>query len=204
MARARAPFDARRRATLLRRGLRLEYLTLGWNVVGCVVVLVAAIAASSVALAGFGIDSVIEMVASTVVIWQLRGVAGDGREGIALRIIAVAFALLAIYIAVQAIVTLAGAAQPRESRVGIAWLAVTALVMFALAAGKRTTGTELDNPVLLTEGRVTFIDGLLALAVLVGIALNAAVGWWWADPISAFVIVFYGAREAINAWHEAP
>lgn len=146
-------FDAGTRPALLRRGLRLEYVTLGWNVVGCVIVLVAAIASGSVALAGFGIDSVIEIVASTVVIWHLRGVASDGRERAALRIIAAAFALLALYIAVQASVTLAIATRPRHSGLGIAWLTVTVVAMFALAAAKRDTGAKLDNPVLTTEGR---------------------------------------------------
>jgi divalent metal cation (Fe/Co/Zn/Cd) transporter len=195
-------YDATTRHLLLRRGLRLEYITLGWNIVGCVVLLAAAIAAGSVALAGFGIDSVIEIVASTVVIWQLNGVANDGRERTALRIIAVAFALLALYIAAQATVTLAGGSHPGDSTLGIVWLAVTVALMSALAAGKRDTGTKLDNPVLLTEGRVTLIDGLLALAVLIGITLNAVAGWWWADPVSALLIVFYGMREAVRAWRE--
>jgi divalent metal cation (Fe/Co/Zn/Cd) transporter len=195
-------YDATTRQLLLRRGLRLEYVTLGWNIVGCVVLLAAAIAVRSVALAGFGIDSVIEIVASTVVIWQLNGLAHEGRERTALRIIAVAFALLALYIAAQATVTLAAGSHPGNSTLGIVWLAVTVTLMFALAAGKRDTGTKLDNPVLLTEGRVTLIDGLLALAVLIGIMLNAVAGWWWADPLSALVIVFYGMREAMDAWRE--
>ena len=74
--------------------------------------------------------------------------------------------------------------------------------MFALAAGKRDTGTKLDNPVLLTEGRVTLVDGLLGLAVLIGITLNAAAGWWWADPLSALVVVVYAVHEAVQAWRE--
>jgi divalent metal cation (Fe/Co/Zn/Cd) transporter len=187
---------------LLRRGLMLEYLTLSWNVVGAVVLLISALAAGSVALAGFGVDSMIEIVASAVVVWQLKE-GGSGRQRRALRIIAVAFVLLAIYIAAQTIVVLGSRSHPGHSVLGIAWLAVTVVVMFALAASKRDTGRRLGNPVLLTEAQVTFIDGALAAAVLLGVALNAAAGWWWADPLSALVIIVYGLREARHAWLEA-
>ena len=86
--------------------------------------------------------------------------------------------------------------HPDHSPGGIAWTAITAGVMFTLAAGKAHTGTALNNPVLQTEGRVTFIDGILAAAVLLGLVLNTAAGWWWADPGAAYVLVCYGAREA--------
>lgn len=188
---------------LLRRGLTLEYVTLGWNVVGVVVLAIAALAAGSVALAGFGVDSLIEIVASAVVVWQLKGEEGSDRERRALRMIAVAFVLLAIYIAVQSALILSSENHPRHSTLGIVWLAVTVLVMFALAAGKRDTGRRLENPVLQAESRVTVIDGALAAAVLAGVVLNTALGWWWADPISALVILIYGLREARHAWTEA-
>jgi divalent metal cation (Fe/Co/Zn/Cd) transporter len=93
---------------------------------------------------------------------------------------------------------LASGSHPHHSPLGIALTAVTAVVMFALAAGKARTGRALGNPVLLTEGRVTTIDGLLAVAVLVGLVLNAVFGWWWADPLAALVLVYYALREA---WH---
>lgn len=188
---------------LLRRGLMLEYATLAWNVVGVVVLAVAAIAAGSVALAGFGVDSLIEIVASGVVVWQLKGEQGSERERRALRIIAVAFVLLAIYIAVQTAVIFTSGTRPGHSTLGIAWLAVTVLAMFALAAGKHDTGRRLGNPVLQTESRVTLVDGALAAAVLTGVGLNAAVGLWWADPLSALVILVYGLGEARHAWAEA-
>ena len=188
---------------LLRRGLMLEYLTLSWNVVGTVVLLISAFAAGSVALAGFGVDSMIEIVASAVVVWQLKSEGGSGRERRALRIIAVAFVLLAIYIAAQSAVVLTSRSHPGRSALGIAWLAVTVGAMSALAAGKRDTGRRLGNAVLQTEARVTLIDGVLAAAVLLGVVLNAAAGWWWADPLSALVILVYGLREAHHAWAEA-
>ena len=124
----------------LRRGLALEYGTLAWNVVGTVILVLAAVAAGSVALSGFGVDSLIEIVASAVVVWQLKGEASAGREQRALRIIAIALVLLAIYIAVQATVAFASTAHPaRPLAVGTVWLALTVLAMFALAAGKKKT-----------------------------------------------------------------
>jgi divalent metal cation (Fe/Co/Zn/Cd) transporter len=187
---------------LRRRGLRLEYATFGWNVVGSVLALAAAFAARSVALAGFGLDSLIEIVASLVVVWQLRELQAVERERRALRVIGVAFLLLAVYIAGQSIYVLAAQAHPHRSLLGIVWLALTAVAMFALAGGKRATARALGNRVLQTEARVTVIDGLLATAVLIGLILNAAFGWWWADPAAAFVLVYYGLREGWHAWHE--
>lgn len=183
------------RGELLRRGVLLERTTLAWNVVGIMVLAVAAVQARSVALAGFGLDSLIEIGASTVVLWELSGT-GAERQRRALRLIGVAFVLLALYITVQSVVVLVGAFHSHHSPLGIAWTAVTAAVMFALAAGKARTGAALGNPVLVTEGRVTLVDGLLALAVLIGLVLNAVVGVWWADPAAGFVIVFYGLKEA--------
>ncbi|TVT22896.1 cation transporter [Amycolatopsis rhizosphaerae] len=184
--------DTRRR--LLRRGFVLEYVTLGWNVVGIVVLAIAAATARSVALAGFGLDSLIEIGASTVVIWELSG-NGEARQRRALRLIGGAFALLAAYLAVQSTLVLVTGHHPRHSTGGIGWTAITAVAMFGLAAGKARTGAALDNPVLRTEGRVTLVDGLLAVAVLAGLVLNAAAGWWWADPVAGYVLLAYAARE---------
>jgi divalent metal cation (Fe/Co/Zn/Cd) transporter len=180
---------------LLRRGVNLERLTLGWNAVGIVVLGVAAIAAGSVALAGFGLDSLVEIGASTVVLWELSDT-GEARQRRALSLIGAAFILLAIYVTVQSAIVFATAHHARPSDLGIAWTAVTAAVMFGLASGKARTGKALGNPVLVAEGRVTFIDGLLSCAVLVGLVLNAVVGAWWADPVAGLVIVVYGLREA--------
>ncbi len=191
-----------RAAGLLRRGRVLEGITLCWNVVGIIVLAVAAIAARSVALAGFGLDSLIEIGASTVVLWELSGT-GEERQRRALRLIGGAFLALAAYLTVQSVLVLAIGYHPRHSTLGIAWTAVTAAVMFALAAGKARTGKALGNPVLITEGRVTLVDGILAVAVLIGLALNAAVGLWWADPLAALVIVFYALREAREIFRPA-
>ena len=188
------------RAALLRRGFALEYATLSWNVAGIVVLTIAAISARSVALAGFGLDSLIEIGASAVVIWELSG-AGERRQQRqrrALRLIGYAFGALAVYLLVQSTLVLAIGYRPRHSPLGIAWTAVTAVVMFALAAGKARTGRALGNPVLTTEGRVTLIDGILAVAVLLGLALNAAAGIWQADPVAGYVLVGYAGKEVVE------
>jgi divalent metal cation (Fe/Co/Zn/Cd) transporter len=186
--------DDQARTVLLRRGFALEYATLAWNVAGIVVLAIAAIAARSVALAGFALDSLIEIGASTVVIWELSGT-GEQRQRRGLRLIGYAFAALAVYLLVQSTLVLATGYHPQPSVPGIIWTAVTAAVMFALAAGKARTGRALGNPVLRTEGRVTMIDAILATAVLLGLVLNAALGSWWADPAAGYVLVFYAARE---------
>lgn len=170
---------------------------------GTIVLVLAALAAGSVALPGFGVDSLIEIVASTVIVWQLKGGLGAGRERRALRIIAIAFVLLAVYIAVQTAATLSSDSHPGFSTLGIVWLALTVVTMLALASDKRNTGAQLRNPVLATEARVALIDAALAAAVLAGVVLNAAAGWWWADPASALVILVYGLREARHTWAEA-
>jgi len=184
-------------AALLRRGKGLEWLTLGWNVVGVVFLAFLAVTASSVALAGFGLDSFIEIGASAVVLWELSGT-GEVRQRRALRLIGVAFILLAVYLLVQSVLALLTGHHASPGVGGIIWTAVTAVVMFTLAASKGRTGRALGNRVLVTEGRVTFIDGLLAVAVLVGITLDLVLGWWWADPVAGLVIVYYAAREAIH------
>jgi divalent metal cation (Fe/Co/Zn/Cd) transporter len=189
-------------AALLRRGFLLEYATLGWNMVGVVIVLLAAYAARSVALAGFGLDSLIEIFASVVVVWQLAGVHLD-RERLALRLIGSAFVALVLYLAAQLLYTVLSGTHPAPSPGGLLWIAATFIAMLLLAFGKRVTGQQLKNDVLLTEGRVTLVDAYLAGAVLLGLLLNALFGWWWADPLASLVIVYYGIREAFHAFHES-
>jgi divalent metal cation (Fe/Co/Zn/Cd) transporter len=170
-------------------------VTLSWNVVGVIVLAVAAFTARSVALTGFGIDSVIEIGASAVVLWELADVAQSRRHR-ALRLIGLSFIALSAYLAVQSTVVLAIGFRPHHSPLGIGWTALTAVVMFALASRKSRIGVALNNPVLRTEGRVTMIDGVLATAVLLGLTLNVLLGWWWADPVSGYAILYYAIREA--------
>jgi len=182
--------------------LALEYVTLGWNVVGVAVLAFAALRAGSVALAGFGLDSLIEIGASVVVVWQLTGTNKD-RERTAMRLIGAAFMALAVYIAVQAVYVLARGDRPSVSGIGIVWIAITCAAMLGLAFGKARIGAALKNPVLMTEGRVTLVDAYLAGAVLLGLLLNAASGWWWADPLAGLVIVVYGVKEGWEALHHS-
>lgn len=191
------------RGALRRRGFVLEYATLSWNVAGIVVLGLAAVSARSVALAGFGLDSLIEIGASAVVIWELSGTNVE-RQRRGLRLIGYAFAALGVYLLAQSTVALVTGYHPRHSVPGIIWTAVTAVVMFALAAGKARTGRALDNPVLRTEGRVTMIDGILAAAVLLGLTLNSVLGWWWADPAAGYVLVGYAIREVREIFYGKP
>jgi divalent metal cation (Fe/Co/Zn/Cd) transporter len=179
----------------LRRGRQLEVMTLAWNVAGVVILTYAAITSRSVALAGFGLDSVIEIGASVVVLWELAD-AVETRQHRAMRMIGAAFVALAAYLVVQSTTVLVIGFRPHHSPTGIAWTGLTALVMFGLAAGKAKIGADLNNPVLKAEGRVTMVDGILASAVLAGLILNTFVGWWWADPAAGYVILYYAIREA--------
>jgi divalent metal cation (Fe/Co/Zn/Cd) transporter len=188
---------------LLERGRWLEAITLSWNLVGVVVLAIAAIAARSVALAGFGLDSVIEIGASTVVLWELADVALT-RQNTAMKLIGGSFVALACYLAVQSTVVLVAGIRPRHSLAGVVWTALTALVMFGLAGAKSKIGSALDNPVLKAEGRVTMIDGVLASAVLGGLLLNVFAGWWWADPTAGYVILYYAIREARASLRHSP
>ncbi|HEX3353892.1 MAG TPA: cation transporter [Terriglobales bacterium] len=187
---------------LLGRALWLEYMTLAWNVVSAVAVTLAAVAAHSVALAGFGLDSLIEILASLTVVWQLKGISHQ-REQRALRIIGLALFAVAIYIAAQSVHVLVAGARPAASMLGMIWLSLTVAAMLLLASAKKRIGRQLSNPVLLSEANVTLIDAYLAMAVLVGIVLNATAGLWWADPIAALVIVYYGVREGIRVTKRA-
>ncbi|HKT56265.1 MAG TPA: cation transporter [Microbacterium sp.] len=189
------------RERLRRTGILLEAATLAWNVVGVVLLAILAYRSASVALLGFGLDSLIEIGASTVVIWELTG-SSERRQRIGLRLIGWAFVLLALYLLAQAAVALLTGHRAQPVLGGIGWTALTAAAMFALAWGKWHVGRRLDNPVLLTEGRVTLIDGILATSVLLGLVLDDALGWWWADPVAGLVIVFYAAREAIHVFRE--
>ena len=175
---------------------------MGWNIVEIGFLIAAAVSARSVALAGFAFDSFIEIFASVVVIWQLKGVATPGRERRAVRLIGMAFLLLAAYIIGQAIVTLATDIRPDSSLLGIGWLAATCAVMFALAFGKARTGAQLGNRVLTTEARVTVVDGTLAAGILAGLIVNAALGWWWADLAAGALLVVYGLYEGYHALTE--
>lgn len=194
------------RAALQRRALRLEYATIAWNVGEAVFTIALGVMAGSLALIGFGTDSVIEVFASSVVVWHVRpGHAVDRpeRTRLALRLVATAFLALAIVLAGAAIRELVLGRHAGESPLGIAYLAATAVVMFTLAFVKRRTAAGLDSAPLRSEAALTFLDGILSTLTLTGLALNAVVGWWWADPAAALVVAVAAINEARENREEA-
>jgi len=184
-------------SSLLKKGLLLEYITLGWNVFGTAIAIWAGITAGSLALFGFGIDSAIEIFASVIVVWQLKAINKDN-ERFALKLIGVAFMALSLYLLVRAVQVLITQVHPHASTLGALWLFVTAVAMLLLAYGKRKIGKQIPNEVLMEEAVVTVVDGLLAVALLIGVLLDMYFGWWWADPVASLVLVFIGAREALH------
>ncbi len=194
------------RPDLQRRGLRLEYATIGWNVGEAVLTISLGIAAASLALVGFGMVSIVEVFASGVVVWHLlpgHDVDDTGRTRLALRLTAGAFAALSVVLAVGAVHDLVSGRIAGGSPWGIVYLAVTAFVMFGLAVLKRRTADALDSAPLRSEATMTFLDGILSTATLAGLALNAYVGWWWADPTAALLVALAAANEARENWTEA-
>lgn len=186
--------------------LRLEYATIAWNIGEAFLTVGLGIAAGSLALIGFGTDSVIEVFASAVIVWHIRpGHDTDSPERTrrALRLVAVAFVALAAVLATVAIRDLVIERRAGESIFGIAYLAVTAVVMFGLAVAKRRLAVRLDSAPLRSEAAMTFLDGVLSVLTLSGLALNAGLEWWWADPAAALVVAVAAGNEARENWTEA-
>jgi cation diffusion facilitator family transporter len=195
------------RPALLRTGLRLEYLTVGWNLVEGVVAVLAAIVAGSVALLGFGIDSFVECASASVLVWRLvaeRGATDQERiervKHRAERLVAVSLAGLAVFVTVDASRTLWLRDHPDPSTVGIVLTAVSLGVMWWLARAKRRTAITLGSKALEADAFQTTACWWLSLVVLVGVGLNAFFGWWWADPVAALGITFFLVREALEVW----
>lgn len=196
------------RSVLLARGLRLEYLTVGWNVVEGVIAVGAGLAAGSIALIGFGVDSFVESISGSVLIWRLRAeaVGGADEERIeqveqrASRLVAVSFVILAAYVAFEAIRSLIAQDRPDASPVGIVLTVISLAVMLWLARAKRDTGEALGSRALIADSHQTFACWYLSATTLAGLALNAAFGLWWADPVAALVIALFLTREAREAW----
>ena len=186
--------------------MRLQYVTIAWNIGEAVLTIGLGIAAASLALIGFGADSVIEVFASLVVVWHLaprHSVDHPQRTSRALRLVAVAFLVLALVLTVGALRDLVTGRRPGGSLWGIAYLAVTVVVMFTLAALKRRAAHQLDSVPLHSEATMTFLDGIFATAILGGLALNAGIGWWWADPAAALFVAAAAANEARENWKDA-
>ena len=167
---------------LRRRGFWLEYASMAWMTVEAAVAIVAGIIAASIALIGFGLDSVIEFFAAAVVVWQLRGTASEERETQALRLIGGTFFALAAYLTIESIIDLISQQRPGQSPAGIAVTGAALVIMPLLALAKRRTGQQLGNQALIADAAESAFCAFTSAAALIGIGLNAWLGWWWADP----------------------
>jgi divalent metal cation (Fe/Co/Zn/Cd) transporter len=190
------------RPALVRRGLRLNYLTIGYNALEAVVAIAAGVVADSVALVGFGVDSVIEVTASLAAQWRLRAdldpVRRERVERVSVRIIGGTFLALAVYVAYESINTLVKREEPDGSLVGVILLAMSVVVMPLLARGKRRVAAALGSSALTADAKQTSLCAYLSVIALAGVALNTLLGWWWADPISALAMVPIIAGEGIE------
>lgn len=186
--------------SLRNRARQLAWVTVAWNVIEAVVAITAGAAAGSAALVGFGLDSTVEVASALVIIWQFSGV-DEQREQRALRLIAISFFALAAYVSIRALLDLAGAHEADTSTVGIALAIASLIVMPALAIAKRRTGRQLGSVTVTADSQQTWLCTYLSAILLVGLVLNATVGWWWADPIAALLIAALAAREGIEAWN---
>ena len=186
-------------SALRRRGLVLVYVTIGWNAFEGVAAIIAGIAAHSIALTAFGLDSTVEVFVSSVAAWQLRADVGDTRrDRTALRFIGASFIAIATYVGVQSVSRIASATRPEPSPIGIALTAAAAIMMTALGLAKRSIGRRLDNRVLQAEAKFSLVDAALSCAVLVGLVLNQALDWWWADPGVALGLAVFALIEGIE------
>jgi len=204
----RATTLASDRRRLLRRGLLLEYVTVGWNIVEGIVAIAAGLAAGSIALVGFGIDSFVESVSGSVLIWRLGSEVAGAREAESIerierraeRFVGISFFLLAAYVTFEAVRSLLAGDRPDASLVGIGLTALSIVVMLWLARAKRRTGEALGSRALVADAQQTYACWYLSVAALAGLGLNALFGWWWADPIAALLIAAFLVREGTEAW----
>jgi divalent metal cation (Fe/Co/Zn/Cd) transporter len=195
--------DREERQRLTRRARRLTELGLAWHALEAAIAIAAGVSAGSVALVGFGADSVIEAGAGLVVLWLVTGerLSSRSAERRAQQLIAASFLTLSLYVTIESARDLIAGHHPGVSWVGVALAAVTLVVMPPLAAAKRRVGTALGSSATTSESRQTMLCAYLSAALLVGLLANALAGWWWADPAVALVIAAVALTEARDAWH---
>ena len=194
------PLELRRRRLLERRVRWVVGATIGYNVIEAVIALASGAAASSTALVAFGLDSIVEVLSAAAVAWQFASADPESRERPALRMIAVSFFGLADFVAADAARSLMGGVQAEHSTVGIVLAAVSLVVMPVLSWVERRTGRELGSASAVADSKQTLICSYLSAVLLVGLVLNGALGWWWADPVAALVIAGFAVREGVLAW----
>ena len=190
------------RERLVHRARLLAWVGLGWHVAEAAIAIAAGVVAGSIALIGFGADSLIEAAAGIVVLWLMAGSrsASERAERRAQQLIAASFVVLAVYVGIESLRDLFGGHRPDVSWVGIGLSIVTLATMPPLAAAKRKVGDALGSSATTSESRQTMLCAYLSAALLVGLGANAIAGWWWADPMAALVIAGVALREARDAW----
>jgi divalent metal cation (Fe/Co/Zn/Cd) transporter len=203
MASTTGPTNQEERRALARRARSLTDLGLGWHVPEATVAIAAGAVAGSVALVGFGADSVIEAAAGLVVLWLVTGgrVHSGRAERRVQRLIAASFVLLAVYVTVESVRDLVGGHHPAASWVGVGLATITLVAMPPLATAKRRVATALGSLAAASESRQTMLCAYLSTALLAGLLANAVAGWWWADPLAALLIAAVALGEARDAWH---
>lgn len=189
-----------RRRQLGRRAQRLAGASVAYNLIEAAVAVGSGVVAGSVALVGFGLDSLVEVSSGLVILWQFRRALPETRERQALRLIAVSFFALAIYVTVSSARTLLGAREPGTSVVGIAVAAVSLVVMPSLSFAQRRTGRALGSGSVVADSKQTLLCTYLSGVLLAGLLLNAFLGWGWADPAAGLVIAGVAVREGLEAW----
>jgi divalent metal cation (Fe/Co/Zn/Cd) transporter len=194
------PLSAARRAVLVRRIRWIVAATISYNVIEAAVAIAAGTVASSAALIGFGLDSVVEVLSAAAVAWQFAAPDPHRRERVALRLIALSFFGLALFVTIDAGRALVGLAAPEHSPVGIALAAVSLAIMPLLSWLERRTGTELGSASAVADSKQTLICSYLSAALLAGLLLNSLLGWAWADSVAALAIAAFALREGIEAW----
>jgi divalent metal cation (Fe/Co/Zn/Cd) transporter len=199
-SRATAPLTCRERARLGRRAQMLAGASVAYNAVEAVVAVAAGLAAGSVALVGFGLDSVVEVSSGLVVLWQFRHRLPESRERQALRLMAVSFFALAGYVTVESVRALLAGAEPDSSPVGIGLAVASLAVMPYLSWAQRRTGRALGSQAVVADSTQTLLCTYLSAVLLAGLLLNAWLGWSWADPLAGLVIAGVALREGVEAW----
>lgn len=189
------------RVAVLRRRIRwIVGFTITYNAIEGIIALIAGGIASSAALIGFGLDSLVEVLSAAAVAWQFAAPDPEKRERTALRVIAIAFFALAAYVSVDAALSLFGVRSPEHSPVGIALAAVSLVVMPLVSWWERRAGRELGSASAVADSKQTLICAYLSAAVLIGLLANLLFGWTWADPLAALVIAGFAVREGVEAW----
>ncbi|MEU4476189.1 cation transporter [Micromonospora sp. NPDC023888] len=200
MTQVRSPDGAQQQQMLARRVRLLVAASITYNVVEAAVAITAGAVASSTALVGFGLDSVIEVSSAAAVAWQFAGRDPEAREKTALRIIAVSFFALAAYITVESARALLGDREAEHSTVGLALAALSLLIMPVLSHAQRRAGRELGSRSAVADSKQTLLCTYLSAVLLVGLGLNSLLGWSWADPLAALVIAAVAVKEGREAW----